>query len=98
MNQAVDFRLVSLGTHDDLGHDAVILSFDVHGRLVSLDLEDDISCGERVSLFHLPGRDPTLGHGRRHGGHLEFGQRQGHGGRVEGYIAIVQGSACDTDR
>lgn len=58
-------------TGGDLEHDAVVLSLDVHGGLIRLDLEEHVAGGEGFALLDLPAGDATLRHGWGEGRHGE---------------------------
>ena len=68
-DELIDGDVIGAFRHHDLGHDAVIDGFVFHGRLVGLDLGDDIAGLDRVALFLEPLGEIALlhrGRQRRH--------------------------------
>ena len=50
-------------THDNLRHNPIILSLNINGRLVRLNLHQHISRAKRLSFFFLPAGYTSFGHG-----------------------------------
>ena len=60
----------------DLAELAVIDGFHLHGRLVGLDLGDDVAGAHRIALAHQPFDELPLLHGGRERRHENFGWHQ----------------------
>ena len=65
----VDRHVVGALGDEDLADLALIDRFDLHGRLVGLDLGQDVAGADLVALLDEPFRERALGHGRRELGH-----------------------------
>ena len=80
-----DGEVLRAGGLGDLREEAVLHRLERHGRLVGLDVRDDVAGGDRVALLDLPLRDVTLGHRGRERGHTKLlragGARVGDGTR-----------------
>ena len=73
----VDGDIIRTVRHDDLAKQTLIDRLDLHGRLVGLDLGDDVAGLDAVAFLLQPFRKLALLHGRRQRGHEDIG---GHGG------------------
>ena len=72
-----DLHLVGAFGNEDLRDRAFVDRLELHGRLVGLDLGEQISGGDGVAFLDQPFGERALLHRRRQSGHLEF---DGHGG------------------
>ena len=76
-----DGEVLRAGGLGDLREEAVLHRLERHGRLVGLDVRDDVAGGDRVALLDLPLRDVTLGHRGRERGHTKLLRAGGSAGR-----------------
>ena len=73
---AIDRNVLGALGHQDLAELAVLGRLDLHGRLVGLDLGDEIAGAHLVALAHQPFGELALLHGGRKRGHENFGWHQ----------------------
>jgi hypothetical protein len=70
-NGRVHRHIVGAFLNQDLADLAFIDGFDFHGRLVGLDLGDDIAGADIVTFLDQPFGQVALLHGGRQGGHQD---------------------------
>src|SRR5579864_127921 len=78
-DELVDRHVIGAFRHHDLGHDAVIDGFVFHGRLVGLDLGDDVAGLDRVAFLLEPLGEIALLHRGRQRRHEDV---DGHGATI----------------
>lgn len=61
--------------NEHLGEEALLLALVVHGGLVSLDFDNGITWGDRITNFLAPLANISTGHGRREGRHADLHMR-----------------------
>ncbi len=71
-DRRVDRDVVGAFRHQDLAERAFVDRLDLHGRLVGLDLGDDVAGLDRVALLLEPLGEVALLHRRRERGHQDF--------------------------
>ena len=72
----IDGDLLRALGDQNLAQHAFVDGFDLHRRLVGLDLGDDVARGDAVALVLQPAGEVSLGHRRRQRGH-QYGDRHG---------------------
>ena len=71
-DRLVDLHALGAAGDQDLAERALVDRLDLHGRLVGLDLGDDVAGLDRVALVLEPLGEVALGHGRRQGRHQDL--------------------------